>query len=302
MTRNCGFVAGSSSFGQELFDDLVSAVALTGNDQARKVEFQSGLDLSAVSPEHIQHRQLEALGRLRVIIPFEVVARRRQQAQPSPTALLRKREEARQRRLGDHHEVDALPNMIRGAVELVEQRRAGRARALLKLEARCRAAFEPRPGVLRETRKHEVVDHQGVLPGPEQLRQPYFGGTAVRSCPPEDVILRHEPSWRQMPPGFRHGLHRTAKLDLLFEEAVSRHSIAGRVAWKADADAHALTHPCCLTPSLRPGATLFHNKLRPIQIRGILWRLQKKSPRTDNELPGDLQKLRRKLQMISRRP
>lgn len=31
-------------------------------------------DLSAVSPEHIQHRQLEPLGRLRVIIPFEVVA------------------------------------------------------------------------------------------------------------------------------------------------------------------------------------------------------------------------------------
>jgi len=143
--------------------------------------------------------------------------------------------------------------MIRGAVELVEQRRAGRARALLKLEARCRAAFEPRPGVLRETRKHEVVDHQGVLAGREQLRQPYFGGTAVRSCPLEDVILRHEPSWRQMPPGFRHGLHRTAKLDLLFEEAVSRHSIAGRLAWKPHADAHALTHPLLSDPSLRPG-------------------------------------------------
>src|SRR5438552_16344285 len=46
LTRNLWLRRESGSFGQELFDDLVAAVALTGDDQARKVEFQSGLDLA----------------------------------------------------------------------------------------------------------------------------------------------------------------------------------------------------------------------------------------------------------------
>ncbi len=45
LTRNCGG-PGQGSLGQELFDDLVSAAALTGDDQAGKVEFQSGLDFT----------------------------------------------------------------------------------------------------------------------------------------------------------------------------------------------------------------------------------------------------------------
>jgi hypothetical protein len=36
----------SGSFGQELFDDLVSAVALTEFHQARKMEFHSGFDFA----------------------------------------------------------------------------------------------------------------------------------------------------------------------------------------------------------------------------------------------------------------
>jgi hypothetical protein len=39
-------VAESGSFGQELFDGLVSFVALTGDDQAGKIEFQSGLHVA----------------------------------------------------------------------------------------------------------------------------------------------------------------------------------------------------------------------------------------------------------------
>src|SRR3989454_4404798 len=60
LTRNYGWTR-SGSFGQELFDDLVSAVALTGNDQARKVEFQSGLDLAR---RNVVTARFQTLGQL----------------------------------------------------------------------------------------------------------------------------------------------------------------------------------------------------------------------------------------------
>src|SRR5438132_8819079 len=61
LTRNLWLRRESGSFGQELFDDLVSAVALTGNDQARKVEFQSGLDLAR---RNVVTARFQTLGQL----------------------------------------------------------------------------------------------------------------------------------------------------------------------------------------------------------------------------------------------
>ena len=47
LTRNrCVWPQSGSSFEQELFDDLVSAVALTEFHQARKMEFHSGFDFA----------------------------------------------------------------------------------------------------------------------------------------------------------------------------------------------------------------------------------------------------------------
>src|SRR5438309_7587301 len=61
LTRNLWLRRESGSFGQERFDDLVAAVALTGDDQARKVEFQSGLYLAR---RNVVPARFQTLGQL----------------------------------------------------------------------------------------------------------------------------------------------------------------------------------------------------------------------------------------------
>ena len=108
-----------------------------------------------------------------------------------PAPLVAEGEEARQGGLRDDGEVEPLADMPRGAVELIQQRDAGRARALLQWQE-CRfTAGRPRTRSLVAPREHEVVDDQRILARREQLRQAHLDGHAVGAGGREDVVLGH---------------------------------------------------------------------------------------------------------------
>ena len=111
------------------------------------------------------------------------------------------------------------------AVELIEQGGARGARALRERQKRCLRRRGPRPLVAGVAREHEAVDHERVLAGREQLRQPHVGRGAVGTCPLEDVVLRNNPAGRELAPRGSHGLHGAAQLDLLLEQPVARRPV-----------------------------------------------------------------------------
>ena len=108
-----------------------------------------------------------------------------------PAPLLSEGEQARQGGLRDDGKVKPLADMPRGAVELIQQRDAGRARALLQWQ-QCRfTAGRPRTRSLVAPREHEVVDDERILARREELREAHLDGFAAWTCGLKDVVLGH---------------------------------------------------------------------------------------------------------------
>jgi hypothetical protein len=74
-----------------------------------------------VAVKHVEHRHLVTVFGFAVIIAVVRVVRRREDPQASPSAFHRQRAQMVERRLRHGDEVHARGDMIRGAVELVEQ-------------------------------------------------------------------------------------------------------------------------------------------------------------------------------------
>src|SRR6266545_1725561 len=155
--------------------------------------------------------------------------------------LLGKAQEARQRRLCDCHEVGALRDVLCGTLELVEQCRARRARALRERQKRSLATLRPWPLVAGVAREHHAVDHQRVHAGREELREPHVGRCAVRTSSLEDVVLRDDSTGRELTPGRGHGLHGAAQPDLLLEQPIARRPVLRWLSRKPDG--HAFSSP-----------------------------------------------------------
>ena len=81
-----------------------------------------------------------------------------------------------------------LARVLGRPVELIEQRGARRARPLGERQQRRFAVAGPRRLVAGVAREHEAVDHERVLAGLEQLRQPHVGRRPVRSLALKDVV------------------------------------------------------------------------------------------------------------------
>jgi hypothetical protein len=127
--------------------------------------------------------------------------------------------------LRNDREVHALGGGLRGAVELIKEGGVRRARALRERPEGRLTAFGTRPLVAGVTGEHHAVDHQRVLAGREQLREPHVGRCAVRTCPLEDIVLRDWPTGRKLTPRGGHCLHHAAQLDLLLEQPITRRTV-----------------------------------------------------------------------------
>src|SRR5262249_41553825 len=146
-------------------------------------------DHLALAVKYIEHRHLPSL----LVLAEEVAvihgAGRGEQPQVPPAALLSEGEEARRGGLRGDGEVAPRADMPRGAVELIQQRGAGRARALLQWQ-QCRfTAGRPRTRSPVASREHEVVDDERVLARREELRQAHLDGHAVGVCGRKEVVL-----------------------------------------------------------------------------------------------------------------
>ena len=86
-------------------------------------------DHAAVTVEHIQHRPLCALGGLGDVVAVVGVAGRGQEPQPAPAAFFREGDNSLERRLRYDGKVDEGSNVLCGALELIEEGDARRARA-----------------------------------------------------------------------------------------------------------------------------------------------------------------------------
>src|SRR5919106_510617 len=106
--------------------------------------------------EYVQHRPLMPLRGLAVVVAVVGVAGRRKQAQAPPAALLGEGEDAPERGLCDHRQVDVRGGVLHGAVELVQQGRTRGTRALRERKKRRLAAIRARPLVRRVAWKREV--------------------------------------------------------------------------------------------------------------------------------------------------
>src|SRR5262249_59385081 len=104
------------------------------------------------------------------------VAGRGEQPQGPPAALVSEGNKARRGGLRDDGKVEPLADMPRGAVELIQQRSAGRARALRRWQ-QCRlTAGWPRTRSPVALREHEVVDDERNLARREELREAHLDG------------------------------------------------------------------------------------------------------------------------------
>ncbi len=125
----------------------------------------------------------------------------------APAALVRKGENARQRRLRDDDEIEALARVPHCAVKAIERMRASGARP-----------FALRP-------EHEAVDGKRVLAGREQFRQLHLDLLALCAGLLEDVVLGEFPAWRKRAALRGDPLDLPAELDLLVEEHVAGPSV-----------------------------------------------------------------------------
>src|SRR4051812_12519358 len=87
-------------------------------------------DLLAVAMEDVEHRLLRAVVRFAGVRALVAGFAGGEQGEPSPAPLARERRQAVDRRLGHDREPHPLGDVLDRTVELVEQRRAGWARAL----------------------------------------------------------------------------------------------------------------------------------------------------------------------------
>jgi hypothetical protein len=108
-------------------------------------------DRLAVAMEHVHHRHLVSVRGLAEVVLVIAVAGRGQEPQPPPAAFLGEGEDALQRGLRNDREVHALGGMLRGAVELIEESGARRARTLRERQERRLARLGSRPLVARVT-------------------------------------------------------------------------------------------------------------------------------------------------------
>ena len=150
--------------------------------------------------EHLQQRVLAAFLVLAPVVALEAVAGRREQPEVPPSPLAREGQQPLQRRLGDDDEVEAGGLEMPGrALELVDQRRAGRTGRLLARQPRQCALRRLRPRVGRIARKHHVVDDQRVAARSEQLGEADARGPAVGTEAVEDIVLLEPAARRQLP-------------------------------------------------------------------------------------------------------
>ena len=124
-----------------------------------------------------------------------------------PSALVREGENARQRRLGDDGEIEALAGVPHRSVKAIEEMRASGA-----------GSFALRP-------EHETVDRERVLAGREQFRQLHVDRLAPRAGLLEDVVFSEFPSRRKRAALRGDPLDLPAQLDLLVEQRVARTAI-----------------------------------------------------------------------------
>ena len=87
--------------------------------------------------------------------------------------------------------------MLGCAVKLIEERGAGRARALRERQQRGSPACRAGPVVAGGAGEHHAVNHQRVPALRKQLRQPHLGRVAVGPLRLEDVVLWHDSAGRQ---------------------------------------------------------------------------------------------------------
>src|SRR6266516_3664056 len=128
-----------------------------------------------------------------------------------PATLFGEGEEPRQGGLRDDREVKPLAGVLGGAVELIEERYTGRARALLEGQEGSFAGRGSRSRPAVAAREHEVVDDQRILSGCEELREAHVGGGAVCPGALEDVVLGDlAPRWKPASSD-SHCLHRAPK-------------------------------------------------------------------------------------------
>src|SRR5262245_22506143 len=148
----------------------------------------------AVAPEHVEHRHVPLLARLELlllahagsergrvaeIVAVVAVAGRGEEPQVAPAALVRKGENARQRRLRDDGETEAFARVPHCAVKAIE-----------KMSAAGAGPFALRP-------EHEAVDGERVLAGREQLRHLHLDRLALCAGLLEDVVLGKLPAGRK---------------------------------------------------------------------------------------------------------
>ena len=115
--------------------------------------------------------------------------------------------------------------MLCGAVELVEQRNAGRAGPFLERKERGLAARGARARPPVAAREHEVVDHERVLAGSEQVREAKVNWGSTGPSALEHVVLWDPTAWRKRTTRGCHRLHCAAKVDLLLEQPITRRPI-----------------------------------------------------------------------------
>jgi hypothetical protein len=151
--------------------------------------------------EHVEDRQLRSVRALGVVVAAVAVLLRGEQLQVRPAAAFRVLGDARERRLGDYHEIAPLRDVRRVAVQGVEHRGAHRA------------------GARHLGAVHEAVGDERVAPL-EELRQPHRSAHGF-----EDVILGHLAAGRQLASLRGDLLGLLAQRQLGFQEAVTSGAI-----------------------------------------------------------------------------
>jgi hypothetical protein len=146
-------------------------------------------------------------GRVAEIVAIVVVASRAKEPQVAPATLVCEGENARQRRLRDDGEIEALARVSDCPVKAIEKMRASGA-----------GPFALRP-------EHEAVDCERVLAGREQLRQLHLDRLVLRGALLENVVFSELPAGRKRATLRGDPLDLPTELDLLVEERVTGPSV-----------------------------------------------------------------------------
>src|SRR5262245_37761148 len=190
----------AAALGQEVehiphwIEQVVVAVLLAGvGRHIEKLAPPEMADGLAVALEHVEHRHVPLLARLELllfahaegergrvaeIVAIVVVASRGKEPQVAPATLVCEGENARQRRLRDDGEIEALARVPCRAVKAIE-----------KMSAAGAWPFALRP-------EHETIDRESVLAGREQSRQLHLDRLALRGGFLENVVFSHFPAGR----------------------------------------------------------------------------------------------------------